>query len=139
MFFTLMDCNSGDLASKDRIYKILTRETSMVSITLLGSIFRIKENTASLISARISCSLEAPALMTAARTCNISNYHPKKTREEFGINTKLLLYQEENKRVSNGKFSARAIKRFNCKCILKMFMHTPIGQLNWTDISNDLP
>jgi predicted nucleotidyltransferase len=53
------------------MYKILTRETSMVSITLFGSILRIKEKTASLISASISCSLEAPALMTAARTCKI--------------------------------------------------------------------
>jgi hypothetical protein len=68
-FITLMDCSSGDLASKDLIYKILTRETSMVSITLCGSILRIKEKTASLISASISCSLEAPALITAARTC----------------------------------------------------------------------
>jgi len=67
---TLIDCNSGDLASKDLIYRILTRETSMVSITRLGSIFLIKEKTESLISARISCSREAPALMTAARTCN---------------------------------------------------------------------
>lgn len=67
---TMMDCNSGDLASKDLIYKILTRETSIVSITLVGSILRIKANTASLISASISCSLEAPALITAAKTCN---------------------------------------------------------------------
>lgn len=66
---TLMDWSSGDLASRDLIYKILTRETSMVSITLFGSILRIKENTASLISASISCSLEAPALITAAKTC----------------------------------------------------------------------
>lgn len=44
----------------------------MVSITLLGSILRIKAKTASLISASISCSLEAPALMTAAST-----YHSK--------------------------------------------------------------
>lgn len=51
------------------MYNILTRETSIVSITLLGSIFRMNENTESLISARISCSLEAPAFMTAAKTC----------------------------------------------------------------------
>lgn len=51
------------------MYNILTRETSIVSITLLGSIFRINEKTASLISARISCSLEAPAFITAAKTC----------------------------------------------------------------------
>nr|GMD53489.1 hypothetical protein Iba_chr11cCG3130 [Ipomoea batatas] len=67
---TLIDWSSGDLASKDLIYKILTRETSMVSITLFGSILRMKANTASRISASISCSLDAPALMTAARTCN---------------------------------------------------------------------
>lgn len=46
----------------------------MVSITLLGSIFRIKEKTASLISASISCSLEAPALITAAKTCKVGVY-----------------------------------------------------------------
>lgn len=66
-----MDCSSADLASRDLIYNIRTRDTSIVSITLFGSILRIKEKTASLISASISCSLEAPALITAARTCNI--------------------------------------------------------------------
>lgn len=70
MLITLIDCSSGDLESKDLRYKIRTRETSTVSITLLGSIFRINGITASLISESISCSLEAPALITAARTCN---------------------------------------------------------------------
>lgn len=67
-----MDWSSGDLARRDLIYKILTRETSIVSITLFGSILRIKEKTASLISASISCSLEAPAFITAAKTCHIA-------------------------------------------------------------------
>lgn len=67
-----MDWSSGDLASNDLIYKILTRETSIVSITLFGSILRMKENTPSLISASISCSLDAPAFMTAAKTCKIN-------------------------------------------------------------------
>ena len=48
----------------------------MVSITLFGSILRINEKTASLISASISCSLEAPALMTAAKTCKIEIGQP---------------------------------------------------------------
>lgn len=78
-----MDCNSGDLASKDLIYNILTRDTSMVSITLFGSILRIKEKTASLISASISCSLEAPALITAAKTCNIGMESYSKTFYSF--------------------------------------------------------
>lgn len=74
---TLMDCSSGDLASKDLIYNILTRETSMVSITLFGSSLRMNEKTASLISASISCSLDAPALITAARTCNMNKWYQK--------------------------------------------------------------
>ena len=69
---TLMDCSSGDLESKDLKYKILTRETRTVSITLFGSILRINEMTASLISESISCSLEAPAFMTAAKTYNMT-------------------------------------------------------------------
>ena len=63
-----MDCSSGDLASKDLMYNILTLETNIVSITFLGSILRMNENTASRISASISCSLAAPALITAAKT-----------------------------------------------------------------------
>jgi hypothetical protein len=69
-----MDCSSGDLASKDLIYKILTLETSIVSITFLGSILRMNEKTASRISASISCSLAAPALITAAKTCKQNIY-----------------------------------------------------------------
>lgn len=68
----MIDCSSGDLESKDLKYKILTRETSTVSITLFGSILRINEMTESLISESMSCSLEAPALMTAAKTYNMA-------------------------------------------------------------------
>jgi hypothetical protein len=69
-----MDCSSGDLARKDLIYKILTLETSIVSITFLGSILRMNKKTASRISASISCSLAAPALITAAKTCKQNIY-----------------------------------------------------------------
>lgn len=74
----------------------------MVSITLFGSILRIKEKTASLISASISCSLEAPALMTAARTCKILEVTMQGLWMEY-------------KKLCNENFSAIAAEVFNRK------------------------
>lgn len=65
---TFRDCSSGALDRRERIYRIRTRETSMVSIAARFSILRMNANTAPWISASISCSRDAPALITAAKT-----------------------------------------------------------------------